>query len=456
MKRKAWSFHGPRGVLSGCQRVDIVNAMALPATGLLMNLPYISTVYQNDTVAVLTGQTAGAGELPSDLCGNWPKAGNLKACRQVWPLGRWGVESQSIALDELGLLNNRCDVLDQELIGNPWGTTSNANDSAPFPTSMREVLRSEKAKALSEMWTEYIRRYASVAFEGDPANNVGDGYMEPYGLETIINTGYQDAYVPDTLCTAVDSLVVNFDDSIDTNPSGFYTAVTEAYNAVKREARMTGIARPTWAFVTREETFRKWTQIWPCTYNTAGCAPVDAATGRVMVDGAANRQFSDQMYTGEFIRIMGEDIPVIIDDALPGTYDAMTLTSDIYLVPISSPTFTKTNGAITYWEFFNFNNQYGALKGELAELTGTNFQVTPGGRFLVWRKSNTNNCIEFAMLGKQRLMVRAPFLAARITGVEAGFTIASRSPFPGDEYFEDGGLEYLDAPTFLPPIDTGV
>ena len=138
---------------------------------------------------------------------------------------------------------------------------------------------------------------------------------------------------------------------------------------------------------------------------------------------------------------------MIVDDTLVeeaaaggavGTYE-----SDIYLVPL------KANGQpMLFWEYFPFNEQATAAAAKMAP-QGT-FTVLQNGRFLQVNLSPTHTCVQVEVLERPRLVLYAPFLAAKFQNLRYTISIHERDAFPDEPYFINGGDTTTPLPYFYP------
>lgn len=443
--------HGPGGIFAQPgQRAQVVNAMVMPR-GLRDRLPAKRSVFANEVYPILTGQTAATGSNPETACADCKQPGNLKVCNQTWPFSRLCLDSQVIDVSNLGLLVNRSEFVDQVLVGDPFGSLG-ATAPASLPFNPREALRNEKAKQLTQLFTQWKRSWAGMTYSGNPANNSGTGYAEHYGLDVIINTGYRDTYTG-VVCPAADSKVLSFGGlEITTNGPAAVTAIVEMYAALKYLSKQVGLDPVKWALVGRYGLFRKLTEIWPCTYYTANCTiPTGATLG---LTGTEVSKLRDEMRQGEYLIIDGEQVEFIIDDSITETLPiGGTGQSDLYFLPLSSPSFSHNpGGAISYFEFFDMNNPVEIAQSGVGAYPANTFQVLGGGRYLLYPKAPSNVCIQYGMISKDRLIVEAPFLAARITGMRYTFQHHERAWDPATAYyFLNGGSYTFAAPYFYPP-----
>lgn len=446
--------HGPGGVFAQPgQRAQVVNAMVMPR-GLRDRLPAKRSNYFREVYPILTGLTAGTGTNPETACADCRQPGNLKVCNQTWPFSRLCLDSQVIDVSSLGMLVNRSEFVDQVLVGDPFGSLG-ASAPAALPFNPREALRNEKSKQLMQLFTEWKRSWGRMIYTGNPANNSGTGYAEHYGLDVIVNTGYRDAYTG-VVCPAADAKVISFGNlEITTNGPAAVTAIIEMYAALKHLSKQVGLDPVKWVLVGRYGLFRKLTEIWPCTYYTANCAlPTGATLG---LTGTEISKLRDDMRQGEYLIIDGEHVEFLVDDFITETIPVSgTAQSDLYFLPLSSPSFSHNpGGAITYFEFFDMANSVDIATSGVGAYPANTFQVLGGGRYLLYPKAPSNVCIQYGMISKDRLIVEAPFLSARITGMRYTFQHHERSYDPAAAYyFYNGGQYTFAAPYFYPPTSS--
>lgn len=448
------SPHGPGGILSmPGQRPQVISAMVMPR-GLYSMLPAMKSVFANEVYPILTGQTAASGENPSTACGGCKTPGKLQVCNQTWPFGRWCMDSSVIRVDDLGILNNRSEFIDQTLVGNPF--LQGAQPPAPF--NPQTALRDEKSKVIMELFVEWVRAFSPQTFTGNPANNtVVDGklaYGEPYGLDIVLNTGYVDTYTRQR-CPAADPLVLSASTlgitEVGASASATVQAVIEMYSDREKLAKDVGLGEIEWAFVGRYSLFRRLTEVWPCNYATYQCAPANATQFLVATE---NNNLRDDMRNNNYLLINGKKVQFIEDNTITETIPtAGTAQSDLYLVPLRGAAFSHNpGGVISYWQFFDMNSPVNIVNDGGFSYPLNTFQAIGGGRYLVYPKAPANTCIQYGMVAKQRLIVEAPFLGARLTGLKYTFFLHERNFDPNNPYyFYDGGQYQFSAPYFYPP-----
>lgn len=441
-------LHGAGGLLATLgANPNIMNAMIMPR-GLAGAIPRRKSVYANELFGVLTGLTASTGAEPTTACADGTQAGNFKLCYQTVPFGRTVKETKVLQLDRLGELINHCETIDARVFGDPFGS---ALQSDVLRLSPRDILRSEVSKNLSELYASIVRDYADDFWTGNPANTPGStGYLQHFGLDFLIDDGYRDASTG-VVCPAADSYVATFASAnIATNAQTTLSAITNIWYELQYRADRMGYGdQVTTTLVMPHGLFRALTAIWPCVYATDTCAVVAGDGERVNVNGMDAIALRDSMRMNNYLLIEGRQVPVITDDSIPVTEvvgPPVERESTIYFVPLGN-----VGGEPTlYWEHFDMANQM------LTEALGTiapanHYKLLANGTYLLHMKPPTNECIQARIVTRPRLILRTPFLAAKLTNVRWTQSIIERSPFPGAASYVNGGQTGYVAPTYSTP-----
>jgi len=128
----------------------------------------MSTNYMQELYGIITGQTASTGEEQTAPCADSaPVAGDLKLCQQTWVFGEMTMNSKSIRMDNLGELYNSASPINLQLINNPFATEI---ATQAVPMQVNEIFRSAIAKSVVELANDFKRRYARLAWDGNPGN----------------------------------------------------------------------------------------------------------------------------------------------------------------------------------------------------------------------------------------------------------------------------------------------
>lgn len=436
--------HGVGGLFSSpALERPVISAMILPSGGIQSRLPLKSSMLDFPLYGIFTGVTATTGSEPSGPCDDFPVAGLSKLCTQTAIFGRQGRMSRVFELDRIGRLTDRGEHVDFQLLGGPFnGATNTANmPTIPGGAGGSDILNTEYAKAAFEIAVSWSRDFAREFYSGNPTNNVGTGRKYYRGLDLLINTGYRDAETG-TACAAADSIVWPFGNrNIGTNAAVFVAQLTDVFRRLRYIASRTGLAPVKWVIGMRESMFYQVTEVWPCAYLTYRCTNV-ASGNTVFVDSGEAIAMRDEMrgnmddHTGQFLWIDGAKVEVVIDDAITEYgIGGGEFRSDIYIVPL-----TVLGGVdATYMEYFNYDGPNGAMAMADEMGVGGFFKTSDDGRFLWHFKPPTNYCIQFQLKAEIRLVLRTPFLAARMTGVQYTPVQHERDPFTDSVYFVDGG-----------------
>ena len=410
-----------------------------------------SSTYMQEVYGIITGQTADSGSDPTTPCSDEAATpGSLKFCQQVWPFGEFTMNSKSIRMDNLGELINSASPIAEQLMNNPFATDV---ATQTVPMQVNEIFRSAIAKEMVELANGFGRRYARQIWTGNPANTVGTsgGTLQFNGLQRMVNTGYRDA-ISGTTCSAADSLVMDANNIIIQNNAGTVVRnFVEAYRSRLKLADDIQFGDVQYAWVMRYQLFLALTDIWPCAYLTYRCytaAPSgSSATG--FVDTSAQATLRDEMRRGMFLLIDGVQVPVIIDNTLDEANSGNgNFISDAYLLPLAG----GGMGQLLYMEYFNYRNQYG-LGGQLAgAFAGQNYKVSADGRFVTVMLAPNGFCQQIQMRTRKRVILRTPFLAARIDNLQYNVYVHEREWQPGTSFFENGGNTSFVGQQFQSPI----
>lgn len=441
--------HGRGGLFSwpGLEP-QLVNAMVLPGMGLWDLLPSRVNQYTDPLYGIVTGVTAGSGSNPTGVCDDFPQSGLLKLCTHTAVYGRVGLNSRVIDITRVGKLTNRGETEGLTIIGGP---EMNGNlPTMPAGATQQGAANDELQKAFFEMSVEFARRYADLIYQGNPTNNTsGGGYKEPWGLDTLINTGYRDA-ITGVACPAADSLVVNWSDqNISSTSTAFVARIVAMHRYLTDRAQRTGMNPATWAIVMDSSLFYEVSAIWPCAYYTGLCGAASAAQP-VMASAADLINLRDSMRRDNFLLIDGERVRVVFDSAVRreqtggGTFE-----SDIYFVPLT----VRGNFNATYLEYFDYA-QAGAIEAARALAPDGSYVPTNGGRYLWHKKPPTNYCVQVEVVSEWRLVLRTPYLAGRLANVRWTPLIPTVDWEPSaPSYYLNGGQTSQDwyAPSWYSP-----
>lgn len=432
--------HGPGGLFSypGISR-PVFSAMVLPTSGLQSRLPAYPSNEINPLFALITGVTASSGSEPAGPCDDGPTPGLLKLCTQSSVFGRMVRNTPVFELDKFGLVTNRGEMTDLQLMNTPRGIGNGLVPTIPGENAMAGALRSSIAKAMFEFGVAWARDFANDFYTSNPSNNNAGGGRKYYrGLDILINTGYKDA-ITGQLCPAADSLIFNFngvDVSASTNGSTIVRRVVDLWRQLNEVAVDTGLAPVKWVMAMRRRLFWELTDVWPCAYNTYRCQPYWSASTPLLNSPAELNRMRDDMRQGNYLLIDGEQVEVVLDSAITEEVLAgTTFESDIYIVPL-----TVLGGTpVTYFEYVDYDQPYGAMDAARVLAPGDSYSTSDGGRFFWHKKPPTAFCVQAMVKTEPRLILRTPQVAARLTNIRYTPLSHERDWNTSSSYFVNGG-----------------
>lgn len=439
-------LHGPGGLLATQGlNAQLINATIMPR-GLAGRIPVRPSIDTNEIFGIMTGVTASSGSEPTEACTAWPTVGQLKLCRQQHPYGQQGRQSQVLNVKYAGQIVNRGEFRDNTLLGSP----ALDNGRMPGAINWTRALQIEAEKKMSELFLGYYRDYASYLWTGNPQTTAGStGFQQYRGLNLLINTGKRDA-LSGVACPAADSIVIDLNGaSINTAGGTIYGVLANVMNNLERLAEQLSLD-VRWALVGRYGLWQQLTNIWPCVYATAGCITgASIVRSQSLEEATAMR---DGIRRTRMLPIEGREYEFILDDAISETIAAGgvvgTYQSDLYIVPMTA------NGVpMLFWEYFPMVEQAIAAANQMAP--GGYFTALDNGRFLLSRLTPTHTCVQVEIIERPRLVLMAPFLAARLQNIRYTYSIHEREWDPTNTYFVNGGLTTTDLPYFYPNATGG-
>lgn len=434
--------HGPGGVFTFPGVDPLVFHTVIGSHSLLGQLPTSPSLYTNPTYYTLTGVQADVGSEKVDVCDNAPTGGLAKACLTTSVFGRYERATHELELNRLGARVDRADPMDLRLIGSPLAETGIFGQGVFSPDNPTDLFANEVSRKFWERNVSFHRLLSKQLWIGNPTNNsAGGGYKELTGLDVLINTGYVDAET-NQACAAVDSYVRSFGSlRVDTNGNALVAAITDMYYQVKDRAIRTGMMPVRWVFAMKPQLFYEITAIWPCSYLSYRCN-LTGTSATEFIDAQDAVRFRDEMRAGRYLLIDGERIEVIVDDGiaeLNGNEGAPLgcFSTDIYLIPMS----VVGGQASLYLEYFQYANP------SLQDALGKMILGVIEGPFLTWPRQ-TNQCVVWQSKTEPRVVLRTPWLAARLQNVVYCPIQHVRDTFPEEPYFADGGKTSRPGPSY--------
>lgn len=410
-------------------RPEMVSTLAQPMdiTSILNPVP---SVFAQERVAILTGQTVATGTNPNDTCGDPIRPGQLKTCEQHYGFGEFYIGSEKIKISDAGMIANRA-VSQRQIL----------NESATnpfFPAALQGPnvdFNSIEAQQLYQIGTSMRRQYAQVFITGDPtktpANSLAGFIKEPLGLDLMIKTGYADAGTG-TTCPAADSTVVPFGADIFTGTyqgRNITTWITDVYFSKVALAKQLGITA-TWAIVMPFAAFRELTYAYANQYYDTRSQGVVGNPFQIQQEGIRRMQL--EMLNGYYLLIDGVPVPVLFSDGIPveaggGNYQKV----DVFLVA------TSVNGREgIHVEYFDLNNPYA---NQLRSRFNNELQVLNNGMYMLGAERSFD-CMELRIVGKIRTYLEAPFLCAKWQDLLYTSNIGYRNPITSFTGYVNGGV----------------
>ncbi len=390
----------------------------------------------HEKIGILTGATDGSGANAADFCAEPPKAGRLKRCVQDYLWGKWKMGTQLNVLPEMGQRYDYADVpkriLNLKQSPNPFMPDILGGADLNNPAGIR------LANELFNVGIAWERANEKVACTGDHTQasaSTEAGWIREYdGLELQIITGRRDR---DTtlLCPAADSVVISWGASVEATIGGrtFPQMLVDTWFGRMELADQIGLGGTSFAWIMPSRLFRALTYVYACSYYTSRCAGTQY--NEQNMNAESTRRLQLEMQNGHYLLMDGIPVPVVFSDGIPVTKAVGSIyTADsVYLVPVD------WNGQrFLNLEYLPMNNaDVSAFMGFMPNMP---LQLINDGMFLVGLRS-TDVCIEYVFNAQMRLILDAPFLAARIDDVQFTYLDTGyRSAYPAETaFYVDGG-----------------
>lgn len=418
------------GMFSTLTQPDGIFLNALRGTSALTVMPEYD---------IFSGVLGCQGSNGSDFCSDAPSAGFGKLCTTSSRFGAMWIKTHQVELNKIGGRINRADV-DKNLINNPLvypfmpeivTRARNINSQLGFETMALGVT--------THRWLTHVIFHGVYGMQG---GNAHCGFnMEFDGFDRLIRTGYLDI-VSGNHCSSADSRVINWLNNLACGTLQGYTLVDTMswlMNYLQQKADAQGLTPTDWVVAMHPNLFNALVQCWPCDYNTAGCNMRDTNSERT-VTGTELTNARDMMRQGSFLPVNGANLPVWQTSAIGETVNGAGFSSPLYVIPLSS-----LGMKTTYLEWFNQNN------ADIQEYVGADRNIhytSMNDGFWAMTDSQQRMCQEWYFAAQPRLIMRTPWLAARIENINYGaaFNLFQDSPYPGDIYHRDGGRYSEDPP----------
>lgn len=441
--------HGPGGLLTFPGVDNALFHTIMGNQSIMGQLPTMPSNFAQPTYYTITGVQDESGTEAAANCDPSPIAGLMKACLTVSVFGRIKRQTSVLELNRLGMQNDRADPMDLTLVGSPIHGSGIFASGVADPSIPGNILVNEVARKFWELSIAVHRVIARDIWTGNPANDDGEqgSHRQMTGLDILINTGYVDAET-NQACAAMDSYVRNFNNQrIDqsTGADNIIAAMADIWYQMNDRAMRTGVQPVRWVFAMRPQLFYELTSVWPCSYLSYRCITGNSKSTE-FIDAQDAVRFRDEMRAGNYLLIDGQRIPVVLDHGIDedtntevgSAVPSGCFRSDIYLIPMS-----VTGGrAVTFMEYFQFNNP------AVNDALGNMVLGKVDGAFLIV-PIQTRQCFQFEVKVEPRLVLRTPWLAARLQNVVYCPIQHERDSFPEDPYFVNGGRTSRAGPSFF-------
>jgi hypothetical protein len=402
----------------------------------LRAIPFFKSVNYNELIEIMTGVTEGSGNNATGSCAAAPKAGDFKVMRQS---SNFGIIHEGTKVDDItqaGMRRDYADV-DREL----YNLSTADNPLLPqVPGIDGSSVATSRLRASMFTLGVDIERNASRVFWSGSAGTEDNTYRgvarQWAGVENLVKTGYTDS-VTGVVAPAADSMVKSYNALItgtDSASRSFVAGLTDlVYSMIARaeDLQMPGVQ---WALVMRRDLFREAAKQIAAdlpTYTNAGSvySPMNRDAMSVQMS------FVD-MFNNGYLLIDGQQIRVITDNSIPReTLANNRYKSDIFMLPLSG-----LGRPLLYAQYFDMGN---AQAEELSTAFGIEGEsrVINNGLYRVFKRV-TKGCVEFDVFARLRVILEAPFLAARLDDVWYDSYIQDRQAIPGFSNYFNGGATF--------------
>lgn len=439
--------HGVGGIFGvpGLEQ-DVISARITPR-GISSVLKVYGDIYSQPIYPYITGfEEAGDAE-PTTECETCP-SGELESCIQSACFGFICRESRTLTPNRALERLNRGEfdlTLANDILGldarDPWQVIRNYD--------MNTILQIATAQAMLEVGILMQNAVVPMVWQGNPANNVGTGYAEFWGLDGLISTGKVD-FISGVRCDALDSDVKDFNfQQINAVVGGNFVIVRmleylDAY--LYHNADRMNLLPVDWAIVMRPEMWYELTNIWPVAYLTTRNVVLPAGNTN-FIDSARVRDMMDEMREGQYLFLNGRRHMVVLDDGIieldngdNANIPAGSFASNIYMVPL---TYLGGRDAtyLQHKDYRGVGREIAAAEGLLSNA----FIISDGGRFL-WALEQQKYCYTLSGKVEPRIVLRTPQLAGRINNIVYTPQQHLRQPFQDQDYFLKGGVSHRAYP----------
>lgn len=420
-------MHGPGGLFNIPQADQDVFSTRLKPMGLGSMLPVRGTLDMTPEFLYITGFKAATGTNPDGVCDDPRTAGAIMNGTQRAQFGRQSLQTRQLEINRVGQQADRAEPFNFNIVNDPIVDDLGAMVAPPSATrEAQRALGSEVLTRWMEVGQEFQETLLPMVFTGNPANNsAGGGTKEFPGLDILIGTNKVDVETGTPL-PSLRSLIepFNFTNVSDNSGTTVVNLFASIFFRLRHIASRSGMGDVRWVVVMRGGLFREMVKSWPCAYFTSFCN-MSNSKAVVNVDAGDMVQQRNDMWQGYYLMVDGQRYDVVIDDTIGETdstggsidgLDTQCFASDVYIVPLT----VRGNFPVTYWEHLDYSRgaMIGAEQGRYAE----NTFWTDNGVWLWGKKPNQMWCVQWFVKTENRIIMRTPQLAARITDIAYCYT----------------------------------
>lgn len=425
-------LHGPSGLMNNPGVDPRILSTIQDIRGIANRLPAYPSTDAKPLFEMLTQLTTDSGSSGSTICDRPKIVGSLKTFTHSAPFGRMARSTETMSIDKFGRTVNRAEPMDLTLVNSPMAA------SPWMPGAARNLdLQAERRQQWWKVGMSFARGLEPIIFQGAGSGQGGTSTdIDFFGLDVLINTGKIDA-ISGVAIKAADSKIIawggsSYDSSVTVEGESLdiVELMSRLINYLATRVEQAGLLPYGLEVYMRYDLFWKLTAIWPYSYLTGGAGT--ASTSKIIETAATDViAMRDDMRRNNYLLVNGLRIPVYHSDGIVETATATGVKSDIYLNA------TQLGGMQTcYMEYFNYAN--GNVSDYLAQFPNGEYQITDGGKF-AWTFDRTNFCAYFSAMTEPRLIQRAAFACARITGVGYKTSLHTLDGLPGSVYEAPGG-----------------
>jgi len=395
----------------------------------------------------ITGFVANEGTEPTNRCSTC-LSGETEACIQTAQFGYICRETDTL---ETSVLIERINAgeVNLTLINDILGAQGDIL-AALRSYDRGTVLNVANAWAMLEVGMMFQNKLNPLYWQGNPANNIGNGYMEFPGLNILVGANKFDT-LTGARCEALDSDVKNFNyQNVNTILNGNFLAVQqlsmlEEYVYWNAEGQQLNPVE--WAWFMRPGLWRELTEIWPFAYLTTRNLVLPAGNTNFF-DGVRMNDMRDEMRRGRTLEVNGRPHPVILDTGIfenNSTNNANLLAgefaSDIYLLPMSYLG-GRPGVYLQHKDYRLIGPEVRAANGNVADN-----QWTDDGRFR-WTTEQQKFCYTISGSVEPRIILKVPQLAGRLNNVMYVPVQHLRDADENSDYFYKGGVSMRNAASY--------